>query len=64
MECWRDDKLYTKDFRTTGDQPRENGICDIRFYLDDGKNLLTVYLVARGATRLSRRGVSSERKIA
>ncbi|MCQ4813452.1 prepilin-type N-terminal cleavage/methylation domain-containing protein [Cloacibacillus evryensis] len=49
MECWAwDDKLYTKDFRTTGDQPRENGICDIRFYLDDGKNLLTVYLVARG----------------
>lgn len=49
LECWaRDGKLYTKDFRTTGEQPRENGVCEIRFYLDGGGRALTVCLVVRG----------------
>lgn len=49
LECWaRDGKLYTKDFRTTGEQPRENGVCEIRFYLDGGGRALTVCIIVRG----------------
>ncbi len=49
VECWAlNDRLYTKDFRTTGDQPRENGVCDIRFYLNDDRSRLTVCLIVRG----------------
>lgn len=45
--CWAEGgKLYTKDYRTTGNQPRVNGICDIRFERED--SLLTVYVIARG----------------
>lgn len=51
MECHvgRDAVFYTNDYRTSGAQPREKGICDIRFLLDGG--LLTVYIVARGEDR-------------
>lgn len=49
VECWAlNDRLYTKDFRTTGDQPRENGVCDIRFYLNGDRSRLTVCLIVRG----------------
>lgn len=48
MECWAgaDEIFYTNDYRTAGAQPRENGICDVRFSADG--QLLTVYVVARG----------------
>lgn len=48
MECWagNDGIFYTNDHRASGAQPRENGICDLRFRLDGA--LLTVYVVARG----------------
>ncbi len=49
IECWAlNDRLYTKDFRTNGDQPRENGICDIHFYLNGDRSRLTVCLIVRG----------------
>ncbi|MCD8162922.1 MAG: type II secretion system GspH family protein [Synergistaceae bacterium] len=49
IECWAlNDRLYTKDFRTNGDQPRENGVCDIRFYLNGDRSRLTVCLIVRG----------------
>lgn len=47
LKCWSEDgKLYTKDYRTTGNQPRVDGICDIRFERND--SLLTIYVIARG----------------
>lgn len=49
LECYAlNDILYTRDFRTAGDQPRENGVCGIRFRLDAGKNMITVFLMVRG----------------
>lgn len=44
----RDGKLYTNDFRTAGEQPRENGVCDIRFRVRDDMLALTVYILVRG----------------
>ena len=38
--------MYMKDFRTTGDQPVENGIEDLRFKIED--NLLHIFILARG----------------
>lgn len=40
--------LYTKDFRSPGDQPKVFGIMDMRFDVDDEKKTLTVYVLARG----------------
>ncbi len=42
------DRLYTKDFRSSGDQPRIEGIRDMRFDVDIGKRTITVYLLVRG----------------
>ncbi len=52
-------KLYTKDYRTTGDQPRVDGIADIRFYLDDDneEKKLTVYILASGNVKNSGRKI-------
>lgn len=48
LECWagRDGIFYTNDHRASGAQPRENGVCDLRFRLEEG--LLTIYVIARG----------------
>lgn len=40
--------LYTNDFKTSGDQPRIDGIQDIRFYLDNNKKFITIYILSRG----------------
>lgn len=40
--------LYSVDYRTTGTQPRIEGIMDIRFGLDMAERLLTVYVLSRG----------------
>ena len=42
------DCLYTKDFRSPGDQPRVPGIMDIRFDVDVPKKTVAVYILARG----------------
>ena len=43
--------LYSKDFRTTGVQPRTEGIVDMRFQLDKATGTLTVIILARGGIR-------------
>ncbi|MDO4987610.1 MAG: hypothetical protein Q4E17_01065 [Synergistes sp.] len=49
LECYcTGDKFYTNDFRSSGEQPREDGICAIDFDYDDIHNLLTVRIIARG----------------
>ncbi|MCF0248392.1 MAG: hypothetical protein HUJ86_07275 [Synergistes sp.] len=40
--------LLTNDYRTAGNQPRENGVGDIRFELNTKKNMLTVYIAVYG----------------
>ncbi len=40
--------LYTNDYKISGDQPRVDGIQDIRFYLDNNKNFITIYILSRG----------------
>ena len=42
------DTLFTRDFRTSGDQPRVTGIRDMRFDVDIHAKRLTVYVLARG----------------
>ena len=42
------DCLYTKDFRSAGDQPRVTGIMDIRFDVDLPNRTVAVYILARG----------------
>ena len=57
LECWSDgEKFYTRDFRTTGGQPRADGVIGARFELNDEKNLLTLCLMVRGEER----GLSGE----
>ena len=52
LECWSDgEKFYTRDFRTTGGQPRVDGVIGARFELNDEKNLLTLCLMVRGEER-------------
>ena len=44
-----DGKLYTYDYRTSGSQPRVDGIEDVRFILKNGgAKQLTVYILAKG----------------
>lgn len=45
--------LYTNDLKTSGDQPRINGIEDLRFFINDDKTLLTAYILSRGDYRYS-----------
>lgn len=40
--------LYTQDYRMSGEQPRVDGISDIRFDVDKDKRTVTVYLLVRG----------------
>ncbi len=45
-------RLYSYDFRASGNQPRIDGITDVRFYLSDGKSkILTVYLLTEGKVK-------------
>lgn len=46
----QDGKLYSNDYRTTGIQPRLDGIEDLRFFLDDTHKTLTTYTLVRGET--------------
>lgn len=49
VECWSDgEKFYTRDFRTTGGQPRVDGVCGASFELNDDKTKLTLCLMVRG----------------
>lgn len=49
MEATVDEGVFrTKDFRTTGVQPRINGIWAIHFELEKSKKLITVTLIASG----------------
>lgn len=43
--------FYSKDFRTSGEQPRVDGVADMRFKLDKAAGLLTVYILARGSIK-------------
>ncbi|MDO4952226.1 MAG: hypothetical protein Q4E34_00185 [Synergistaceae bacterium] len=44
-----DGKLYSYDYRTSGSQPRVDGIEDVRFILKNGRTKqLAVYILARG----------------
>lgn len=40
--------LYSKDFRTSGVQPRVNGVMDMRFFLDLEHRYITVYTLVMG----------------
>lgn len=40
--------LYTADYRTSGEQPRVDGVCDMRFDVDRNKKELTVYILVKG----------------
>lgn len=40
--------LYTENYRSSGAQPRVQGIVDMRFELDKAAGTLTVYVVSRG----------------
>ena len=40
--------LYTQNYRSSGAQPRTQGIVDLRFELDSDKKFLTVYIISRG----------------
>ncbi|MCE5201202.1 MAG: hypothetical protein LLF78_01635 [Synergistaceae bacterium] len=44
----RDGCLYTSDYRTSGEQPRIEGISDMRFDVDMAKREVTVYILSRG----------------
>lgn len=46
------DRLYCNDFRTTGDQPKADGIVDMRFKLDKDAGLLKVYILVHGNLKL------------
>lgn len=49
LECWSDgEKFYTRDFRTTGGQPRADGVLGARFELNEERNMLTLCLMVRG----------------
>jgi hypothetical protein len=43
--------FYVNDFKGDGEQPRESGVVDIRFELDDSKRLLKVMLLVAGNIR-------------
>ncbi|MDR0615708.1 MAG: hypothetical protein LBG29_02775 [Synergistaceae bacterium] len=43
--------FYVKDFRGGGRQPKENGIIDARFRMDEGRKMLYVALLVRGDRR-------------
>ncbi|MEG1602364.1 MAG: hypothetical protein RR340_01965 [Cloacibacillus sp.] len=59
----RDGKLYTNDFRTAGEQPRENGVCDIRFRVRDDMRALTVYILIRGDDASLANGAAAVRRV-
>lgn len=40
--------LYAADYRTSGEQPRVDGVCDMRFDVDPRKKELTVYILVKG----------------
>ena len=40
--------LYTNDFKIAGDQPRVDGVNDIRFNVNKDKQNITIYLLVRG----------------
>lgn len=42
------DSIYTRDYRSSGDQPRVAGIIDMRFDLDKIKKLIYIYILVRG----------------
>lgn len=42
--------IYTRDYRSPGDQPRIAGIVDMRFDLDKPKKLIKIYILVRGDT--------------
>jgi prepilin-type N-terminal cleavage/methylation domain-containing protein len=44
----KNDVLYTYDFKTTGEQPRVQGIMDMRFIVDKKLGKITAYVLARG----------------
>jgi len=44
------DSIYTRDYRSPGDQPRVAGIIDMRFDLDKIKKLIYIYMLVRGDT--------------
>ena len=49
LECWSDgEKFYTRDFRTTGGQPRADGVAGTRFELNEEKNMLSLDLMVFG----------------
>lgn len=41
--------FYTNDFRTSGSQPRENGVIDARFRISG--NMIRIYLLVRGENK-------------
>ena len=50
IECWAADGVFrTNDLRTTGNQPREDGICDLRFRLDGEARLLEIFILVHGS---------------
>ena len=44
------DSVYTRDYRSPGDQPRVAGIIDMRFDMDKIKKLIYIYILVRGDT--------------
>lgn len=42
--------IYTRDYRSPGDQPRIAGIVDMRFELDKPQKLINIYILVRGDT--------------
>ena len=42
------DRVYTRDFRASGEQPRVTGIQDMRFDVDMENKLITMYVLSRG----------------
>lgn len=50
----QDGKLYSNDYRTTGIQPRIDGIEDIRFFVDKTHKTVTTYILAQGETETKR----------
>ncbi len=53
-----DGKLYSYDYRTSGSQPRVDGIEDVRFILKNGgTKQLTIYILAKGNRERQKREI-------